>query len=144
MQIYSSIEDLPIYNYFKVTRTGSLKYLIVGNSEALEKDLISAWESIQDEILEIDIQDDGFVTEIKEYKEHILLKISNKLMPTALNNILYKDSKTQFEDEKKDSKPFDFQGSMMIIAKFMGFRVDAKTFTTAEYFAALKLMKNGK
>ena len=144
MQIYSSIEDLPIYNYFKCIEKSDLKFLVSNGSEQPKKKLEAAYVNIENELIELNLKNPEFVADLKEEAEHYMLKIETKINKSALNNILYLESKKQFEEEKKDSKPFDFNKSLVYISKFLGYRFDPKVNTVAEYFTAINTMKDGR
>ena len=152
MDIYSSLSDIPIYNYHLVSSTGLLKHLIidgsdipkgVNNGKVIDQ-LNKAWDDIGDEFIEMQLQDPDYISDLKEEAEHYLLKVQNIINKTALNTIFYNDSKTRFEDKKEDVKPFDFYKSLSYLSKFMGYRIDPKETKAIEYFNNIKLMTNGK
>lgn len=147
MQVYKSITELPIWNYHEVTTTGMLKHLISDGSDIPTKKgknaaielLNKSWESIEDEIITMQLEDPTFVSKLKEDAEHYLLMVENLLHKNALNSILWKEAKTQ-HDKEKDIKPFDFAGSLIYLSKFLGYRFDPKVGTVSEYFKALQIM----
>lgn len=144
MQIYLSIEDLPIYNYFKCIEKRDLKFLVSDGSEQPKKELEEAYIKVENELIELNLKNPEFVADLKEEAEHYILKIETKINKSALNNILYLESKKQFEEEKKDNKPFDFNKSLIYISKFLGYRFDPKVNTVSEYFTAINTMKDGR
>jgi hypothetical protein len=145
MQVYNTIEDLPIYNYWKCINNKDLNFLIKEDSKMLkslkEKKLYNCWIIIDEEMTTLNLQDASFVSDLIESRDFEILKLDQLLNPTALNNILIESKKAELISFKEDGKIFDLYSSISSMSKFLGFRVDPKKFTVSEYFANIGLMK---
>lgn len=146
MQIWSSIEDLPIYNYWKVIETGVLDYLLIEKPEKIEKSvkkkLLEAWDNIQTEMLDLQIKDKSFVEHLQAEKRHYLKKIKAALTQKTYDVLVYEASE---EARKKEiNEPFDFENSLAMLEEKLHYQIDDKKMTVKRYYIHLIRLKNGK
>jgi hypothetical protein len=147
MQVYNTIEDLPIYNYWKCINKKDLNFLIKEDSKMLkslkEKKIYNSWLIIDEEMTELNLQDASFISDLIESRDFEILKLDQLLNPTALNNILIQSKKADIIALQGNDKIFDLYGSISSMSRFLGFRIDPKKVTVSEYFANIRLMKEG-
>lgn len=139
---YLSIEDLPIYNWFKIHETNDRSYLIKeGNKRwATDKALNDAWGRVFSEFIDTFGISDSF-REILSLKRDIMqhrlrLEYSGdgtnktfiKIKELHLSELLQEEGGEKKVNEVK-----------VYIEKFVGFRIDEKTTSVKEYYTYLKV-----
>jgi len=141
---YSSIDDLPMYNWKKIHDTDELKWLFVGkvkceNTIELEK----LWGNIYDEYL-------GEFGLSQDYKDilNVKRKIANlqadyiiKGDRILLNYINIEENALQslYDSNKGGST---FRDSLVHLEKMQGIKINTKTITVADYYNYLRSIKN--
>ena len=143
---YSSIDDLPMYNWKKIHDTDELKWLFVNKVDCENTlELESLWGSIYDEYLE----EFGLSEEYKEIL-NVKRKIANlqaeyiiKGNRITLNyiNIEKNALESLYEANKKGST---FRDSLVHLEKMQGIKINTKQITVADYYNYLRsIKKNG-
>lgn len=141
---YSSIDDLPMYNWQKIHDTNELKYLFVNKQEIENNELLERrWSSIYDEYLE----EFGLS---KEYKD--ILKAKRKIANLQADYIIKGDRillnfinieknalESMYESTKKGSS---FRDSLVHLEKMQGIKINTKEITVADYYNYLRSIKN--
>jgi len=131
---YTSIHNLPIYNWNKIHETGDLGYLFLEYKKSDFKGLIHLWDSIYSEY----IKEFGLS---KEYKEILKLKVNIAKQKAdyihsrdriKLNFIALDESRLQ-EIEKKEPKQ-SIHKTLMHIEKAQGVRITDKNTTVYEFY----------
>ena len=141
---YSSIDDLPMYNWKKIHDTNELKWLFVTKQEVENNELLEKrWALIYDEYLnEFGLSD--------EYKEilNVKRKIANlqadyiiKGNRITLNyiNIEKNALESLYDSSKKGSS---FRESLVHLEKMQGIKINTKQITVADYYNYLRSIKN--
>lgn len=142
MQIWSSIDELPVYYYFKVIEKNDLNYLVREDSkstpqETKTKEILKAWDNIQTELIELNMKDPKYLEELKGQRRHYLRKIRATVGQSPADQIHYERYKPQYESEDK----FDYDKSLAILEKNLGFSINDKQMTVKRYYTHLQLMK---
>ena len=138
MSYYTSIEELPLYNWEKC-QNGDLTYTRIDNEETSHELDMKSWEILNYEYMERF----GISRHHRRYLElqKRLLLLQLELVETGnrfLNNKIRQvtDEITNvFKDEK--GKGMNIDQSLVYLSKFMGFRLDKRTMKTLEYFTLL-------
>ncbi len=140
-EIYTSIEDLPIWNWNKIIEKQDLTFLYRIEGDYTDR-LIPIWENIQQQHLD----EFGYSDEMKS-RERLMLKIIRlncKFIETRnrviLNFIKVAQKKLELKDLAGNIK---FGKLLMVVTKHMGFRIDPKKFTVYEWYHTLNSLKNG-
>ena len=140
-EVYTSIEDLPIWNWNKIIEKQDLTFLYKSEGGYTER-LIPIWENIQQEHLD----EFGYSDEMKS-RERLMLKIIRlncKFIETRnrviLNFIKVAQKKLELKDLVGNIK---FGKLLMVVTKYMGFRIDPKQFTVYEWYHTLNSLKDG-
>lgn len=141
---YSSIDDLPMYNWKKIHDTDELKWLFVTKQEVENNELLERrWALIYDEYLnEFGLSD--------EYKE--ILKVKRKIANLQADYIIKGDRvllnfinieknalESLYDTSKKGST---FRDSLVHLEKMQGIKINTKTITVADYYNYLRSIKN--
>lgn len=139
--VYTSIEDLPIWNWNKIIEKHDLTYLYKKEGKFTNR-LIPIWEKLQQQHLD----EFGYSEEMKS-RERIMLKIIKlniKFVETRdrvlLNFLKINKKKLEIKDQVVGMK---FGKLLIIVSKAMGFRIDPKRFSVYEWFHTLNTLQDG-
>ena len=139
--VYTSIEDLPIWNWNKIIEKYDLTFLYKKEGKYTNR-LIPIWEDIQQQHLD----EFGESDEMKS-RERLMLKIIRlncKFIETRnrviLNFIKVAQKKLELKDLVGNIK---FGKLLIIVSKFMGWPINPKTYTTYQWFHTLNSLSNG-
>jgi hypothetical protein len=139
--IYSSIDDLPVFNFEKILN-GFPQYILHDPtliSAANPELMVSASDNIMDEYfkeLEIDLRDDDyfiFIQKAIEYRDKFIQGDKS-----AKNFVKYYE--LQIAELKRNTVKPDFVKNRMAIAKWFRQPIDTKTTTVKEFLSIHKLM----
>jgi hypothetical protein len=142
-QIYNSIEDLPIFNWWKIHETKKMIYLFVKEKDGKRKftndelRLLSfRWQKLYDQYLARYGFAESFIDNLEFEKEIALLKIEmyetqNFAMETTIEIKEYQLSQQKKRAQKKEKA--DFYENKAQIEKRIGFRIDVKTCSVVEF-----------
>lgn len=138
MSYYTSIEELPLYNWEKC-QNGDLTYTRIDNEETSYELDMKSWEILNYEYMERF----GISRHHRRYLElqKRLLLLQMEVLETGnrfLNNKIRQvtDEITNIFKEEK-GKGMNIDQSLVYLSKFMGFRLDKRTMKTLEYFTLL-------
>jgi hypothetical protein len=148
-KIYSSIDDLPQWNWVQIHKTNNLAYikqlssysnLSVDNSATLQ----NIWESIYNEYLE----EFGLTKEYKELleKKINLARLKNEFIQTDNRSLLnfIKIEAIELEAMFETSDSLGFEAVIVNIEKIQQFHIDVKKITVYEYHNYLRTLKERK
>lgn len=137
MKYYTSITNLPIYNFDVLCKTGDFNYLLKDGSDKLPADLdeVKLWSDIYNEFLE----EFGLSKNFKKY-----LKLRAKA--TRLYKEALVDGKThkitfakladlQAVDAIKSVEGGDLSKTSAALSKYYGFRINPMEVTVKEYYS---------
>ena len=141
---YSSIDDLPMYNWKQIHDTNELKWLFIDNVKCENtKELETIWASIYDEYL----KEFGLS---EEYKE--ILKIKRRIAMFQADYIEKEDrillNYINIEKNALESmygattKGSSFRDSLVHLEKMQGIKINTKEITVADYYNYLRSIKN--
>ena len=140
---YNSVEELPIWNWFKVFETNELKHIIkkgvVDNSILKEK-----WQELFSEYIDIFGLDENLISHIKQEKKIVLLELEYaiKKRPSDLFKIELEILKSKEKQSNKVQSDF-----MLVIAQVEGAlkrNIDEKKISVRKFYTYLKqLDKDG-
>lgn len=140
--VYTSIDDLPIWNWNKIIEKQDLTFLYRKEGTYTDR-LIPVWEGIQQEHLD----EFGYSEDMKS-RERIMLKIIKlniKFVETR-DRVLLNFIKVQLKklEAKNLTGNIKFGKLLIIVSKAMGFRIDPKKFTTYEWYHTLNSLGDGE
>lgn len=149
---YSSLNKLPIWNYWKVRETMDLKYLISGESEEeydnislseSEKGFLSdVWNSLNiDFVDEFGVSDEMFNRLMAE-KRVMLLRLEYLFNPKPItkSRLLIEEDNLNNERNKNLEKG-NFYSFLAHVEKFMGFPIDEKKTSVSKFYSYVGMMR---
>lgn len=144
-QLWTTIEEMPIWNWNKVIETGDLTYLFKNRTEKTKYSnrLNGVWLDLQQQHMTEFGIDDMVMARMRYIRNIINLNI--KFVQTRdrslLNLINIEEQKLK---ESEGSYNVRFYKVLDAVTNAKGFRIDPKEFTVIEWYHALKNMSNGE
>jgi hypothetical protein len=138
---YLSIDELPIYNWWKIHENGDMNQLVKGKGKVTNAKLAEVWAMLYDEFI------DTFGVN-EDFREYLELKRDIEIL--KIDMILDGDMSLQTMIEIKEfemAKSFDketksnYNEVKVYVEKYMGFRLDEKTTSTKDYYTYLKTIE---
>lgn len=150
MKHYSSIDDLPIYNWNKIHETGELKYLLHDYSRKITtaqlNQLPEIWRMIYDEYIQrFGIGETSMAILDRERR---IAELQIERIETGDENIqTFIEIETVALDRKKAETEYlkvDFYETKAYIEKHLGFMINPKICTVVEFYNYIKTLENRK
>lgn len=141
--IYTTIDEMPIWNWNKIHSTGEMKYLYKDLSGKNSDYNYNIWNELQDEYINKFGLEETFKQRLRLMKKAAKLNCEFVISKDRflLNELAILEAQI---DNFDNVKSMDFYEVKDYIEKYKGFRIDPKTTTVTEYFYSLKNMRNGK
>lgn len=136
---YDSIDNLPIWNWNQIHKTGDYKHLIIsGEVDGLE----NIWMGIYDEYIEMFGLYEGYKNYLEKQRKLILLELNFAITEdrTLLNWIQIVKLDLQKIRKKKNEETASLDPTVQI-EKYLGFQIDEKTTSVKKYYGYIELMK---
>lgn len=130
--IYNDIHVMPIRVYQRVLDSGDLSHLVV-SGEAKKPKLVSTWESINLQIIELKLKDPQFQADIAIKKDLLVSLIQTHLANKTARSRVLLNKLRNAEKKDLDTPAFNFLDSMYKMSRYMGTHLPGNTFTVAEY-----------
>lgn len=142
---YKSIDDMPIYNWFKIHDTGDLKHLLINKDRLSEEGKIiiqRRWKKVYDQYLKRFGFGDSFTWLIEKQRQIALLMIEkaetgNLVLETFIDLAEAEIEKKNIETKKTSSDFFEIKN---FVEKEVGFRIDVKQCSVSEFYSYVKTL----
>lgn len=142
---YKSIEDMPIYNWFKVNSTGDLRFCLVKHKSKYDKNLAQkSFDTLYSEYIDFFGLGETY-TKVLELKARIMdlkleMKINNDTFIENFINMAEIDLKElQLQTNKTNTNEVK-----VYLEKYLGFRLNEKEVSVKEYYTYLNVMANDR
>lgn len=136
--LWTTIEEMPYWNWDKIYETGDLKYLFKSCEGVVTKRLEDVWSDLQQQHMDEFGTEDSLRTRTRTIKK--LNDLNLEYIETGdrhlLNLINIQESKLQ---EHKDNH-FSMYKVLDVITTHKGFDIDPKKYTVIKWFYTLKNM----
>jgi hypothetical protein len=134
-KFYNNIDDMPIYNYFKVVNEHQMKYLekkggFFGNPEV-------ALETIQRQLVAEFGLSEQFKEQIDLIQEICLLELELEITGDRFIKTLIKLRKNELK-ALEAVKIITLSNTKLMVERWFGFKVDMKKTTVSEWFSYLR------
>ena len=143
MKFYKSIDDLPIFYWFKIFETNELTHLLI-KGKLPQTQLTEIWNDIYNEFIIKFGVDEKFKEHFNLKKDIILLEIeyAQKKQAGVKFRLQLELKKLESLNPIQETKQ-DFHLLASSISKQMGYNVNLKTTSVTEFYSHIKLLKNG-
>jgi len=139
-KFYSSIEDLPVFNYWKILETGSLDWLVYEGGNPSEEELAYTWNNIQVEVIEVMLTHKDYVKALEGKRREALRKAKAYINnDTAQKHMI---ELQEAEEKLKETGQADLYQVIDYIERDRGYTINEKTLSTKKYLMYLKSMKD--
>lgn len=153
MKYFESLDDLPIYNFWKVRETGDLVYLFEewksDQAEAASKRrvwrsvLADTWRKMDAEFIENFAMTDEFFNRLLIEKKIINLQLEYMISKSSVVRARLKgeQQKLELNYHNEESKPVKLHEFIAGIEKYIGFQIDEKKISTNKVYSYVNQMK---
>lgn len=135
---YKSIEDLPVYNWWKLHEENDFKYLLKDSNKKVNRYAINIFKSIKDEF----VNTFGIDRRYEQYLDKVwkleMYNIKMALTGDKSDKIFADNLEFEIEDLLNEQETKVHNHGVMHIEKYMGFRLDIKTTTVNEFYGYVK------
>jgi hypothetical protein len=135
---YKSIEDLPVYNWWKLHEENDFKYLLRDSNKKVNRYAINIFKSIKDEF----VNEFGIDRRYEQYLDKVwkleMYNIKMALTGDKSDKIFADNLEFEIEDLLNEQETKVHNHGVMHIEKYMGFRLDIKTTTVNEFYGYVK------
>ena len=153
MKYFESLDDLPIYNFWKIRETGDLVYLFQDwksdEAEAASKRrvwrsvLVDLWRKMDAEFIENFAMTDEFFNRLLIEKKIINLQLEYMISKSSVVRARLKgeQQKLELNYHNEESKPVKLNEFIAGIEKYIGFQIDEKKISTNKVYSYVNQMK---
>lgn len=146
-KFYTSIDELPIYNWFKIKSENNLKWLQKGSDYLLTKKntqkAIAIFDLIQDEFIKSFGINEEYKYVLEKQRDLLILKSDLILQEDTSLLTFIEIAEKELELISSDDKqsPNGINDGKVNIEKYLGFKIDLKTTTVLEYYSYVEDIK---
>jgi hypothetical protein len=143
---YNSIDELPIWNFSQINKSGDLGYLYFKYKKPKDKRLLKIWENIYDEFIKRFGLSENYIKYINIRQQALELYKEAYVDGEKYKRVLADIKVAEAERLIEDSEDVDlFEVSAYLTKNNFG-RIDVKVVSVAEFYSYLKIIKkeNGK
>ena len=138
-KFYQSVDDIPLYNWIKCTQ-GNFEFVLINPNDEVEK---SEYEQAFNVIFDSYINNNGisktYERLLKMYKKKALLELDRVIKGDRHLETRIEIVEKEIENMKlSQSRGISVQETLVILSKFMGYRLDWKVISKSEYDTILK------
>lgn len=138
---YTSTEDMPIYNWFKINETSDVSYMLVnrgqmGNKEVLKK----AFENIYSQYIDEFGINESYL-KILELERNIILLYTDMALTKNLSLQNFIDMAEMDLSKSREAKKSNPRETVVYVEKHMGFPVNEHTTSVSKFYNYLKVMQ---
>ena len=148
MELYTHIDEMPIYNWFKCIESKDYTYCLIKRKVCVEDELNECMDAFNEMYCQY-IDTFGIGENLQE-----ILRLKNQILSYKIDIALTNDTSIQtFIDIKEielnglmDNKGTKTNTAKVAIEKYLGFRLNEKEVTVSEYYNYLKAIQedNGR
>jgi hypothetical protein len=142
LEKYWKFEDIPLFNWIKCTQ-GNFEYVLKKQSEVDLKECEQQFNAIFDEYIQNNGLSNTYLRLLKLVKKKALLEVDYVINEDRF--LLTKIELCEVEIDtfkKSQDRGITIQETLVILSKYMGYRLDWKVITKSEYDMILKRYSN--
>ena len=137
---YTSLEDMPIYNWFKVN-SGKLEFVYEKKPKKIdEKEAEKAFESLFAEYIDIFGISESYYKVLELKKEICKLNIEMALTGDLFLKNFIRMAQIELNDLNKNTDKTNLHEVKVYLEKYLGFRLNEKEVSVKEYYTYLNVM----
>lgn len=142
MEVYRSIDELPVAIFDRINKSGDLQLLVCGKKKYSTQQLEKCWEIIYDEFIQEFGISQQFITYLTKMRIAIgyYIKAYIEGDKPAIN--LARANVVEAEAIYKETNTTSNNNIYAIVSKYMGFRINPNEISTREFYNYLRLATN--
>lgn len=142
MEVYRSIDELPVAIFDRINKSGDLQLLVIGKKKYTTQQLEKCWEIIYDEFIQEFGISQQFITYLTKMRIAIgyYIKAYIEGDKPAIN--LARANVVEAEAIYKETNTTSNNNIYAIVSKYMGFRINPNEISTREFYNYLRLATN--
>lgn len=146
MKHYTSIDDIPVYNWRKINETNDLRWMFPGGKGKTTPAVATAFEKIRDEFIDtFGISDDyRRLLEIKVSIEIWSVRIALEQDNSHVNFIRRLEVERDEILKRIEGNKNSFFDTKVMVEQFMGFRINEKEISVREFYSYIERLKQQK
>ncbi len=138
---FTSIEDLPVWNWWKLHEKNEFKQVLKRSKDKIDDRVIEVVKDLQNEFITTFGIDENYASYLRKQIQIELLKI--KILKTG-DRIYENDVDIlEIELEELTNKEHDkgINSATISVEKWMGFKLDVKKISTFDYYSYIKAIE---
>ena len=144
-EVYQSIDDLPIYHWFKINETNDYSLLVV-KGRFTNEELLQHWENIIDEFIFLFGLSDVFKKMFRLKKELVLLNNDLAVNPNKqwLINKVKRLKKELEHINPTEKEQQNYSETIIAVENKLNRTIDEKQMSVRKFYTYLKQLENAK
>lgn len=144
---YTSIEDLPVWNWWKLHENNDVSLVLRDKKDKVDESVVDVIKALQNEFIVTFGIDENYASSLRKQIEIELLKIKILKTKDRSFNTMIKILEIELQDLTSKEQDRSVGGATIAIEKWMGFKLEIKKVSTFEYYSYIKAIekavKNG-
>ena len=141
---YSSIENLPVWNWFRINETNDLNYLVI-SGVATQAKLVELWDKIYCEFIDTFGISPQFRNILQLQKDITVLKINNAIGDGRSENVFIKIKQEELNKLISNTNANNINDLNTHLKRFLGYNINQKEVSVKEYYQDLNtFLKSNK
>lgn len=138
---YNSIEDMPIYNWFKVNSTGDLRFCLIKHKSKYDNlKAKQSFDALYTEYIDTFGIGESY-KKVLELKAHIIdLKIDRQIMDDPFIDNWINIAEIDLAELNAQTNKTNTNEVKVHLEKYLGFRLNEKEVSVKEYYTYLNVM----
>lgn len=141
---YTSIDDMPIFNWYKIHESADLSYVCVKRKKLNDKQIKIAsecWTELYNDYISRFGFSESFLEVIEKQQEIALLMIQRAETGDESIETLIDIRTLELNKKQGDSPKIDFMEMKSSLEKSLGFRINIKDCSVNEFYSYLKTLE---
>lgn len=148
IKTYEDVEELPIYNWFKVHSTGDYSWILIKKRTCNDKELTELsvkWRALYDQYITFFGFNDNFLSILEKRREIALLMIEKAETDNGTIETIIEIRELELQKKiQQSSGGENFYEIKSYVEKQKGFQIDIRKMSVVEFYTDLNLINNGK
>jgi hypothetical protein len=138
---YCSIEELPVYNWWKLHEKNDFKQVLRSSKDDLDDRVVELAKELQNEFISTFGVDGNYAQYLRKQIQIELMKINvlktgDRSLETMIDIL-----EIELEDLTRKEEDRGLNSSTIAVEKWMGFKLDTKKISTFEYYSYIEAVK---
>ena len=138
---YVSIEELPVYNWWKLHEKNDFKQVLKDKKDEIDDRVVEVVKELQNEFITTFGIDENYAQYLRKQIQIELMKINvlktgDRSLETMIDIL-----EIELEDLTRKEEDKGMSGTTIAVEKWMGFKLDTLKISTFEYYSYIKAIE---